>query len=344
MSLNNKKIIVTGGAGFIGSRLVDFLLKKKFNVLNIDKLTYAASFKTIKVFNSNPKHFFFKTDINNSKLIKKIFNDFKPNAVFHLAAESHVDRSIKNSSAFIKTNIIGTHSLLQNSLDYFNNNKKKKFVFIHVSTDEVYGDYDIYKKPFDEDTPYNPSSPYSASKASSDHLVKSWGKTYGLPIIVTNCSNNYGNFQFPEKLIPRIIISVLNKKKIPIYGDGKNERDWLYIDDHIDALYKIFKKGKINNTYNIGTGKSISNLKIALKICNIISKINPDNSNFDYSKLITFVKDRPGHDGKYLVNYSKIKKALNWFPKFSLDKGLTLTVDWYLKNKNWWRKNLKKSY
>ena len=196
----------------------------------------------------------------------------------------------------------------------------------------------MYKRPFDENTSYNPSSPYSASKASSDHLVKSWGKTYDLPIIVTNCSNNYGNYQFPEKLIPRIIISAINKKKIPIYGDGTNERDWLYINDHINALFKIYKRGKVNNTYNIGTGRSISNLKIANKICNILSKINYDNSNFDYSKLITFVKDRPGHDSKYLVNYSKIKKELNWSPKVSLDKGLVLTVNWYLKNHNWWKK------
>lgn len=337
MSSNNKKIIITGGAGFIGGRLVDFFLKKNFSVMNIDKLTYAANISAIKKFNNYSKYFFVKTDINNSKLIKKVFNDFKPHAVFHLAAESHVDRSIKNSLAFIKTNIVGTYSLLNNSLEYFKKNKKKNFVFIHVSTDEVYGDYNIDKKPFDENTSYNPSSPYSASKASSDHLVKSWGKTYDLPIIVTNCSNNYGNYQFPEKLIPRIIISAINKKKIQIYGDGSNERDWLYINDHINALFKIYKKGKVNNTYNIGTGRSISNLKIANKICNILSKINYDNSSFDYSKLITFVKDRPGHDTKYLVNYSKIRKELNWVPKVSLDKGLALTVNWYLKNLNWWR-------
>jgi len=337
MSSNNKKIIITGGAGFIGGRLVDFFLKKNFSVMNIDKLTYAANISAIKKFNNYSKYFFVKTDINNSKLIKKVFNDFKPHAIFHLAAESHVDRSIKNSLAFIKTNIVGTYSLLNNSLEYFKKNKKKNFVFIHVSTDEVYGDYNIDKKPFDENTSYNPSSPYSASKASSDHLVKSWGKTYDLPIIVTNCSNNYGNYQFPEKLIPRIIISAINKKKIPIYGDGSNERDWLYINDHINALFKIYKKGKVNNTYNIGTGRSISNLKIANKICNILSKINYDNSGFDYSKLITFVKDRPGHDTKYLVNYSKIRKELNWVPKVSLDKGLALTVNWYLKNLNWWK-------
>jgi len=331
--LNKKKIIVTGGCGFIGGRLIKFLLEKKFKILNLDKLTYSANKDVNTIFKCFTNYSFIKSDINNFIIIKNIFEKFKPDAVFHLAAESHVDRSIKNSKSFIKTNILGTYSLLQASLNYYNKFKNKKFIFIHVSTDEVYGDLYNSRKSFKETTPYNPSSPYSASKASSDHLVKSWGRTFNLPIIVTNCSNNYGPYQFPEKLIPYTILSALKKNKIPIYGNGMQERDWLYVDDHVEALYKILLKGKINNSYNIGSGKTFTNLKIVEKICKILNLICNDKKKFDYKKLITYVKDRPGHDKKYLINYSKIKKELNWTPKTSLNDGLRITIQWYLNNK-----------
>jgi dTDP-glucose 4,6-dehydratase len=330
---NKKKIIITGGCGFIGSSLIEFLLKKNFKILNLDKLTYSANKDINTIFKCYSNYSFIKTDINNSILLKNIFKKFKPDAVFHLAAESHVDRSIKNSENFIKTNILGTYSLLQISLNYYNKLKNKKFIFIHVSTDEVYGDLNNSKRSFKETTPYNPSSPYSASKASSDHLVKSWGRTFNLPIIVTNCSNNYGPYQFPEKLIPHTILSALNKKKIPIYGNGKQERDWLYVGDHVEALYKILLKGKINNSYNIGSGTTFKNLEIVKKICKILTFNCNHQKNFDYAKLITHVKDRPGHDKKYLINYSKMKKQLNWRPKTNLNDGLRYTIQWYLNNK-----------
>lgn len=338
------KIIVTGGCGFIGSAVVKTLIEPKKNTLiNIDKLTYASNQFSLRNLGKKDSYFFEKVDICNKKQLKKVFDKYNPDGIIHLAAETHVDRSIDSSSSFIKTNIMGTHNLLELSKDQF---KTKNFRFLHVSTDEVYGDLQNIKKGFTEKNPYAPSSPYSASKASADHLVRSWYRTYKLPILISNCSNNYGNFQFPEKFIPHTILNALMGKKIPIYGNGNQSRDWLYVFDHAKALKNIFFNGKIGETYNVGTGISTSNIKLAKLICKIMNKkiaTKPNNVN-DFKELITYVKDRPGHDIKYLINPSKIKKELKWKPTVTIEKGIKETIDWYLDNENWWKKILKGSY
>ncbi len=341
-----KNILITGGAGFIGSELVRYLIKKNLNVINIDKLTYSGNLDNLANVSSNRKYKFFKINISDKYKVFKILKKYKPIYIFNLAAETHVDRSIDNPENFIKTNIFGTYILLETVRKYWNVllNKKKSFRFVHISTDEVYGDLKKSKKLFSEKTSYNPSSPYSSSKASSDHLVNAWYKTYGLPTIVTKCSNNYGPFQFPEKLIPLMILNALENRKLPIYGDGSQIRDWLHVNDHVRALWLIAKKGKVGGNYNIGGGNQIKNINVVKKICHYLDEIKKtNNKNNSFSKLITYVRDRPGHDLRYGVNFSKLKKDLNWKPLYNFNKGLKKTVQWYLDNEIWCKKILKRN-
>ena len=328
-----KKIIVTGGLGFIGSNLIELLLEKNFYVINIDKVSYSSNYYNTKEFNRNKNYKFIKCDINNKK-IKDIFIKYKPSAIFNLAAETHVDRSIDNPSDFIKSNINGVYNILECFKIFTQKNKNSKL--IHISTDEVYGD--VLKGRSNENYSYKPSSPYAASKASSDHLVYSYVRTYKLPAIITNCSNNYGPKQHPEKLIPKLIYNILNNKPLPIYGKGKNSREWIYVMDHCEALLEVYKKGKIGEFYNIGSNKNLNNIQISkalLKVCKNLIEIK--------SKVkINFIKDRPGHDLRYALNSNKIKKKLRWQPKTSFIKGLTQTFNWYLNNKNYYNSLSKK--
>ena len=343
--MNNKKknILVTGGAGFIGSSIVKKLVAiKRYNIINIDKLSYASDLKNLKKIENSRNYKFIKIDISNFKKLKNIYDKYKPEYVVNCAAESHVDKSIKNSKDFIQSNIIGTYNILEciRSDIYSNNSRKKnKFKLLHhVSTDEVYGDSDRSKKIPDENTAYNPSSPYSASKASSDHLISSWGRTFKIPFTISICTNNYGPFQFPEKLIPKIILNSMSGKKIPIYGDGKQIRDWLFVEDHVDAIIKIlFNKKYINQKFNISGNNQVKNIDLVKKICNSLNSLIPSKpyNLKDFKDLIKFVKDRPGHDRKYILNSKKITNNLNWKPKFSIDRGIILTLKWYLKNMEW---------
>jgi len=339
------KIFVTGGAGFIGSNFIlTQIIDYHNSILNYDKLTYAANLDNLNKCSSNPLYSFNNGDICNQKELSESINKFKPDSIVNFAAESHVDRSIDGPKEFIDTNIVGTYNLLDESLKYWKSLKgKKEFKFLHISTDEVYGSLGE-KGYFTELTSYNPSSPYSASKASSDHLVKAWYHTYDLPIQITNCSNNYGPYQFPEKLIPLIIINCLKNNPLPIYGDGSNIRDWLYVSDHCDAIYKVLKDGKIGETYNVGGNEEKTNLEIVNLICSILDKKVPLKNNSSYKKLITFVKDRAGHDFRYAIDATKINKNLGWNPKFSFEKGINNTIDWYLENESWWDKILNKKY
>ena len=321
-----KKIIVTGGLGFIGSNLIKLLLKKDFKVLNIDKNTYSSNFYNVKEFKNNRNYSFIKCDIANKK-ISKIISKFKPDGIFNLAAETHVDRSIDNPENFIKSNIFGVYNILESFKNYSKKNKKTKL--IHISTDEVYGD--ILFGRTKEDYPYNPSSPYAASKASSDHLVSSYVRTYKIPAIITNCSNNFGPKQHPEKLIPKLIYNILTNKSLPIYGKGKNSREWIYVEDHCEALIKIFKDGKIGSFYNIGSNKNLINLDISKKLI----KIAKTKIKIGKNVKIKFVKDRPGHDIRYALNSNKLIKELKWKPKTSFETGLIKTFDWYLNNVNY---------
>ena len=323
-----QRIIVTGGLGFIGSNLIKILLKKNYNVINIDKITYASNFYNVKDYKNNKKYKFIKCDINNHKKILSILNKYKPKAIFNLAAETHVDRSIDGPKAFIENNIVGTFSLLEAIRKFSKNNKN--FKIIHVSTDEVYGD--VINLRSKENHPYRPSSPYAASKASSDHLINSYVRTFKIKGIITNCSNNYGPNQHPEKLIPKLIYNILNNKELPIYGKGLNSREWIHVEDHCEALFKIFLKGKIGECYNIGSNINYNNYNLAKKLLKIAK-----NKNYKGNKLkIKFVKDRPGHDMRYAIDSSKIKKKLNWKPKISLEKGLIKTFDWYMNNKKFY--------
>ena len=329
---NINKVIVTGGLGFIGSNLIELLLKKNFYVINLDKVSYSSNFYNVKDFKKNKNYKFIKCDILNKKKISDILEKYKPIALFNLAAESHVDRSIDSPYPFIKNNILGVFNLLEKIKIY--SKKNKKFKFIHISTDEVYGD--ILKGRTSENYPYKPSSPYAASKASSDHLVFSYFATYDLPIIVTNCSNNYGPRQHPEKLIPKIIYNIINNKDLPIYGDGKNSREWIYVKDHCEALMQVYKKGKKGEFYNIGSNENIDNLSICSKLFKTFKKIN-----FESKSKIKFVKDRPGHDRRYALNSNKIIKNLKWKRKTNINDGLYKTVKWYIENKQYF-KTLKK--
>jgi len=332
------RILVTGGCGFIGSNYIMNVLRDENNIiLNIDKLTYAGNKENLSTIMNNKNYGFQKVDICDLKLLSESINNFCPDAIIHFAAESHVDRSIDNPIPFINTNVIGTATLLQASLHYWNKSKNSEFRFIHISTDEVFGS--LGKSGlFKESTPYDPSSPYSASKASSDHLVRSWNRTYNFPSIITNCSNNYGPYQFPEKLIPLMIANCIDDKKLPIYGTGNNIRDWLYVEDHCDAINIVLKEGEIGETYNIGGNNEINNFEIVTTICETLDIIKPTNKNKSYKKLITFVKDRPGHDFRYAIDASKIKNKLNWEPKENFKSGIKKTIEWYLENEFWWRK------
>ena len=323
-----KRIIVTGGLGFIGSNLIDLLLKKNYQVINVDKITYSSNFYNIKEFKKNKNYKFIRCDISSKKL-EKIFNRYNPNGIFNLAAETHVDRSIDNPKSFINSNIIGVFNILEIFKKFSKKNKKTRL--IHISTDEVYGD--ILFGRTKEDFPYNPSSPYAASKASSDHLVSSYVRTYKIPAIITNCSNNYGPKQHPEKLIPKLIYNILTNKILPIYGKGKNSREWIYVMDHCEALVKIFKKGKIGNFYNIGSNKNIINIEI----CKKLLKIANSKVNIGKNVKIKFVKDRPGHDIRYALNSNKIINELNWKPKTNFEEGLIKTFNWYLNNQNYFK-------
>ena len=322
--MKKKKVILTGGLGFIGSNLVELLIKKNFYVINLDKISYSSNFYNVKDFKKNKNYKFIKCDINNKSKIYKILKKEKPSALFNLAAESHVDRSIDSPYSFIKNNIVGVYNLLEAVKDYYNDNKR--FKLIHISTDEVYGD--IIKGRTKENYPYRPSSPYAASKASSDHLVYSYYHTYKLPIIITNCSNNYGPKQHPEKLIPKIIYNIINNIDIPIYGDGKNSREWIYVKDHCYALLDVLKKGKIGEFYNIGSNENINNIDICKKLFKVFKKFNLKSKS-----KIKFINDRPGHDRRYALNSNKIIKGLKWKRKIKIEEGLNQTVKWYLENK-----------
>jgi len=338
--MSNKKFLITGGAGFIGSAVIRNIINNSdYSVVNVDKLTYAGNLDSLGSSESDLRYVFEQVDICNANEIRRVFNDHQPDIVMHLAAESHVDRSIDSPSEFIQTNVVGTYVLLEEARYYWsklNNHKKDKFRFHHVSTDEVYGDLDGKDDLFTEDTPYAPSSPYSASKASSDHLVRAWQRTFKFPTVITNCSNNYGPYQFPEKLIPLIIINALEGKELPIYGNGKQIRDWLYVGDHAKALLQVALKGTIGETYNIGGHNEIQNIDVVRTICSILDELVP-NAIYKYADLIVHVNDRIGHDVRYAVDAKKIADQLHWLPSETFETGIRKTVIWYLDNKNWSR-------
>ena len=326
------KIIITGGSGFIGSNLIKFLLKKNFSIINIDKIAYSSgSYNLLNVKNKNYK--FIKLDINNRKKLSLIFNKYKPTCVFNLAAETHVDRSIDDPSSFIASNILGTYNLLE-AIRAFKKKNKKDIKLVHVSTDEVYGDLKLNSRS-DENHSIKPSSPYSASKASADHLINSYVRTYKVKALISHCCNNYGPGQFPEKLIPTIIFNIINNKPLPIYGKGQNSREWIFVEDHCEALFTLYRKGKIGESYNVGSGKNMNNLNLAKMLIKIAKK---SNFNVKNNVQIKFVKDRPGHDLRYALNSNKIRKKLKWKTKMNLDKGLLKTFEWYLNNKIFFKK------
>ena len=327
-----KKIIVTGGLGFIGSNLIELLLKKNFFVINIDKATYSSNQYNVKEFKKSKNYRYIKLDIKNKRFENILFKN-KPQGIFNLAAETHVDRSIDNPDSFIQSNILGVYNILESFKNY---SKKNNSRLVHISTDEVYGD--ILNGRSDEKYPYQPSSPYAASKAASDHLVASYVRTFNIEAIVTNCSNNYGPKQHPEKLIPKLIYNILNNKPLPIYGDGTNSREWIYVKDHCEALLKVFLRGKKGNFYNIGSNKNLNNLEVTNKLLNESKKF----INLGNNVKINFVKDRPGHDVRYALNSNKIKSKLRWYPKTNFAKGIKLTIEWYLKNKTYYKSISKK--
>ena len=335
------KILVTGGAGFIGSAVIRHIIRHtNDSVVNLDKLTYAGNLESLNEVSDSERYSFEQVDICNRTEVERVFREHRPDAVMHLAAESHVDRSIDGPAAFIETNVVGTYLLLEVSREYWkslNDGKQKIFRFHHISTDEVYGDLEDSEALFTENTPYAPSSPYSASKASSDHLVRAWHRTYALPALITNCSNNYGPYHFPEKLIPLMILNALNGKPLPVYGKGNQVRDWLYVEDHARALYLVLTKGKINETYNIGGNSEKQNIEVVHLVCEMLEELAPDKPAgvVRFADLITFVKDRPGHDLRYAIDSSKIERELGWIPQETFKSGLRKTVQWYLDNGNW---------
>jgi len=335
-------ILVTGGCGFIGSNFVlKQVQKAKNNCLNLDNLTYSGNRDNLVSIADRHNYQFIEGDISNRRLVSDTIYTFQPDVIIHFAAESHVDRSIEGPMEFIQTNIVGTATLLNASLEYWqglrDNNHNTHFKFLHVSTDEVFGSLED-EGFFTEITPYNPSSPYSASKAGSDHLVRAWHYTYGLPIIITNCSNNYGPYQFPEKLIPLMIVNCIGEKPLPVYGKGLNIRDWLYVEDHCDAIDTVLQQGVIGETYNIGGNNEIRNIDIVKIICSVLDELRPRTSGRSYTELITYVEDRPGHDYRYAIDASKIKKGLGWTPKETFETGIRKTIQWYLDNEDWWRR------
>ena len=336
-----KTILVTGGAGFIGSALIRFLINEtEHRVVNVDKLTYAGNLESLVSISGSERYHFVQSDISNIEIIQHLFTKFQPDLVMHLAAESHVDRSIDGPSEFIQTNIIGTYTLLEVARAYWNklgSEKKAAFRFHHISTDEVYGDLEGTDDLFTETTPYAPSSPYSASKAGSDHLARAWHRTYSLPVIITNCSNNYGPYHFPEKLIPLVILNALEGKPLPVYGNGKQTRDWLFVEDHARALYKVVTEGKVGEIYNIGGHNEKQNIEVVLAICSLLEELAPNKPEgvIAYKNLTTFVTDRPGHDHRYAIDASKIGRELGWKPQETFETGLRKTVQWYLENSEW---------
>lgn len=345
------KILVTGGAGFIGSAVIRHLIGYTDNlVINLDKLTYAGNLESLAEVPDNPRYVFEQADIIDRPTLDRILSLHQPDAVMHLAAESHVDRSIDGPGDFIHTNMVGTFTLLEAVRAYWskqNDSEKADFRFHHISTDEVYGDLHGTDDLFTETTPYAPSSPYSASKAASDHLVRAWQRTYGLPTLITNCSNNYGPYHFPEKLIPHIILNALHGKPLPVYGDGQQIRDWLYVKDHARALVEVVTKGQVGETYNIGGHNEQRNLTVVHTICDLLEELVPERKSPDislYRDLITFVKDRPGHDVRYAIDASKIERELGWKPQETFESGMRKTVLWYLDNKSWWQRVLSGAY
>ena len=342
------RILVTGGAGFIGSAVIRHIIQNtQHQVLNVDKLTYAGNLESLTSVDNNERYQFSQTDICDQVELEKLFQEFQPDSVMHLAAESHVDRSIDGPAAFIQTNIVGTYSLLEAARKYWLSltvEAKEAFRFHHISTDEVYGDLVGTTDLFTETTPYAPSSPYSASKASSDHLVRAWQRTYGLPTIVTNCSNNYGPYHFPEKLIPLVILNALDAKPLPIYGKGDQIRDWLFVEDHARALYQVVTEGVVGETYNIGGHNEKQNIEVVKTICKILDELKPQSTGQKYETLITFVKDRPGHDLRYAIDAAKIEKELGWTPQETFETGIRKTVEWYLNNLDWCRRVQDGSY
>jgi len=341
------KILVTGGAGFIGSAVIRFLIQQtEHHVVNLDKLTYAANLDNLITVDQSPRYQFIQADICDEALMQSIFSQELPDAVMHLAAESHVDRSIDGPRAFMETNILGTYSLLQAARVHWknlNDDLQQRFRFLHVSTDEVYGSLGETGY-FTESTPYAPNSPYSASKASSDMLVRAWHQTFGLPTLVSNCSNNYGPCQFPEKLIPVVILNAIKGLPIPVYGTGANIRDWLFVEDHAAALYRILTQGSVGETYNLGGDSELRNLDLAKHLCTILDRLMPASPHVPHADLITFVTDRPGHDHRYAIDSSKAQQVLNWQPSVTIEEGLERTVRWYLENRDWWQKILDRGF
>jgi len=341
------KILLTGGAGFIGSAVVrQFINETEATVINVDKLTYAGNLESVAEAAASPRYRFERVDICDAAAVRRLFAQHRPDAVMHLAAESHVDRSIDGPAQFIETNIVGTYTLLEAAREYWNalaGAEKHAFRFHHISTDEVYGSLgaDGY---FTEETPYQPNSPYSASKASSDHLVRAWHHTYSLPVVTTNCSNNYGPYHFPEKLIPLVIIKALRGEPLPVYGRGDNVRDWLYVEDHARALRRVLEKGQIGETYNVGGHNERTNLQVVQTICALLDELLPQSAHRPHAQLITFVTDRPGHDQRYAIDAGKIERELGWRPQESFESGLRKTVEWYLNNREWWQRVLDGSY
>lgn len=333
------KILVTGGAGFIGSAVIRHIISNTADsVVNVDKLTYAGNLESLAEVSQNSRYVFERVDICDRDQVDRVLREHQPDAIMHLAAESHVDRSISGPSEFIQTNIIGTYTLLEAARQYWGSldeARKASFRFHHISTDEVYGDLEGPEDLFTETTPYQPSSPYSASKASSDHLVRAWARTYSLPTLVTNCSNNYGPCHFPEKLIPLIILNALEGKPLPVYGKGNQVRDWLYVEDHARALYKVVTEGEVGETYNIGGHNEKQNIEVVYTLCALLDELRPDSAHRPHASLITYVQDRPGHDQRYAIDASKIQRELGWTPQETFETGIRKTVEWYLGNTEW---------
>jgi len=334
------KLLVTGGAGFIGSALIRYLLSEtEVTVMNVDKLTYAGNLESLASVSQHPRYQFANVDICEAPALQQVVNTFQPNAIIHLAAESHVDRSIDGPAAFIHTNVVGTYTLLETARSYWyhlDRERQQNFRLHHVSTDEVYGSLGKTGR-FTETTPYQPNSPYSASKAAADHLVRAWHHTYQLPVVTTNCSNNYGPYQFPEKLIPLMIINAIEGRPLPVYGQGANIRDWLYVEDHVKALYLVLTQGKIGETYNLGGDNEKTNLEVVQTLCQLLDELLPDSPHRPHQQLITFVPDRPGHDLRYAIEARKIHQTLGWQPQETFATGLCKTVQWYLSHRDWWQ-------
>jgi len=335
----NDTIIVTGGAGFIGSNFVlTWIANTKSGVINLDALTYAGNHKNLVSLDRNPRHTFVKGDICDTALVSSLFKEHKPRAIVHFAAESHVDRSITGPDAFVQTNVVGTFSLLQAAKKYWETltaEEKSEFLFLHVSTDEVYGTLKLEDPAFSETTPYAPNSPYAASKAASDHLVRAYFHTYGLPVLTTNCSNNYGPHHFPEKLIPLMILNALEGKPLPVYGDGLNVRDWLFVEDHCSAIRVVLEKGRLGETYNVGGSSERKNIEVVTAICDILDELKPNAAIGSRRNLITYVQDRPGHDRRYAIDASKLMNELGWQPSLKFEDGIRKTVEWFLQNMDW---------